>query len=86
MVVRGVAMREKEHCCWCIAIADGVLLVGIYGTCFHAGLLVIQCTYGPTLTPAYPLDPNSDTVLHPILVLIHIIGTVVNLLLGELGN
>ena len=73
-------MREKEHICCCIAISDGVLLVGIYGTSFHAGLLIIQCTYGPTLTPTYPLDPNSDTVMHPILVLVHVLGAIVNML------
>ena len=35
-------MREKRHCCCCVPLPDGVMLVGIYGTAFHTGLLVIQ--------------------------------------------
>ena len=35
-------MREKRHCCCCVPLPDGVMLVGIYGTTFHTGLLVIQ--------------------------------------------
>ena len=39
-------MREKRHCCCCVPLPDGVMLVGIYGTAFHTGLLVIQvCTF-----------------------------------------
>lgn len=38
-------MREKRHCCCCVPLPDGVMLVGIYGTAFHAGLLVIQVSY-----------------------------------------
>ena len=40
-------MREKRHCCCCVPLPDGVMLVGIYGTAFHTGLLVIQvsCVY-----------------------------------------
>lgn len=74
-------MRERERCCWCIHISDGVLLIGIYGASFHAGLLVSQCTYGPTLTPSFPLDPSADTVIHPILITVHVLGCIVNTLL-----
>ena len=76
-------MRERERCCWCIRLSDGVLLIGIYGASFHAGLLVCQCTYGPTLTPAFPLDPSADDVVHPILVTVHVLGCIVNTLLGK---
>jgi hypothetical protein len=78
-----MSSRDKEHCCWCIGLADGILLVGIYGASFHTGLLVIQCAYGPTLTPNFPLDPSSTTVFHPILVAVHVLGVVVNVLLGK---
>ena len=75
-------MRERERCCWCIHLSDGVLLIGVYGASFHAGLLVSQCTYGPTLTPGFPLDPSADTVVHPILITVHVLGCIVNTLLG----
>ena len=76
-------MAEKARCCWCIHISDGVLLIGIYGAAFHAGLLVTQCAYGPTLTPSFPLDPSADAVLHPVLITVHVLGCIVNTLLGD---
>ena len=79
-------MRERERCCWCIHISDGVLLIGVYGASFHAGLLVSQCTYGPTLTPAFPLDPSADAVVHPILITVHVLGCIVNTLLGNMSR
>lgn len=77
-------MRDKKHCCCCINISDGVLLVGIYGLSFHFSLLIIQLTKGHTLTPGTPTDPHADHVVHPILVAVHTVGVVVNLLLGIL--
>lgn len=74
---------EKRHCCCCIVLSDGVILVGIYGTSFHLSLLVLQLAYGHTLTPATPLDPHADSVVHPVLVVIHSIGVIVNVMLGK---
>ena len=46
---------EKRHCCCCVPLPEGVMLVGLYGTSFHAGLLTIQLVFGhaamiPTVT------------------------------------
>ena len=46
---------EKRHCCCCVPLPEGVVLVGLYGTSFHAGLLTIQLVFGhasmiPTVT------------------------------------
>ena len=76
-------MREKQHCCCCVTLSDGVILVGLIGASLHAALLVIQLIYGHTLTPSYPLDPNVDTIIHPILILVHVIGILLNILLGK---
>ena len=38
-------MREMTHCCCCVPLPDGVMLVGVYGTAFHTGLLVIQVSF-----------------------------------------
>ena len=38
-------MREMTHCCCCVPLPDGVMLVGVYGTAFHTGLLVIQVIF-----------------------------------------
>lgn len=32
----------RRHCCLCIKLPDGVLLVGIYGLSVHLGLLLVQ--------------------------------------------
>ena len=46
---------EKRHCCCCVPLPEGEVLVGLYGTSFHAGLLTIQLVFGhasmiPTVT------------------------------------
>lgn len=74
---------DKRHCCCCIHLPDGVMLVGIYGASFHAGLLVIQFTYGPLLTPGIQVDPNAETIVHPLLLAVHSTGVLVNLMLGK---
>ncbi|TRY67802.1 hypothetical protein TCAL_15885 [Tigriopus californicus] len=74
-------MHDKKHCCCCIILSDGVFLVGIYGMSFHASLLIIQTTQGHTLTPAFPVDPNGNTIVHPLLIVVHSLGILVNGLL-----
>ena len=123
---------EKQHCCCCVPLPEGVMLVGIYGTSFHVGLLSIQLAYNQaTLIPSpiseakdstsqygssisgygdhfnyFPHDyhnTNQDRfqlqreehfssrdivekevvdVVYPILIFAHVLGIVVNLLLG----
>ena len=123
---------EKQHCCCCVPLAEGVMLVGIYGTSFHVGLLSIQLAYnqatlipspivethvpssqyrnsisnyGPHFNPIpynyhltdadlYDFDGSKhyssrdlvdkDLVdaVYPILLFAHVLGIVVNLLLG----
>ena len=124
---------EKQHCCCCVPLPEGVMLVGIYGTSFHVGLLSIQLAYNQaTLIPSPINNPkdttsqyggsvsnhdvdqfnpfqydyhfsgidryNSDRAKHvsstdivdkevvdvvfPILLFAHVVGIVVNLLLG----
>ena len=125
---------EKQHCCCCVPLPEGVMLVGIYGTSFHVGLLSIQLAYNQaTLIPSpiseqkyatsqYGSSVSSDNgghfnpspydyhikditqynaahtahfiskeivdkavvdVVYPILLFSHVIGIVVNLLLGK---
>ena len=126
---------EKQHCCCCVPLAEGVMLVGIYGTSFHVGLLSIQLAYnqatlipspileedrfgipsqygksvsnyGPHFNPLpynYQLTDDKDyygsggakqytsrelvdkdlvDAVYPILLFAHVLGIVVNLLLG----
>ena len=123
---------EKQHCCCCVPLAEGVMLVGIYGTSFHVGLLSIQLAYnqatlipspiveeqgissqygssisnyGPHFNPIpynYHLtdedfyntggikhytskelvDKDLVDAVYPILLFAHVLGIVVNLLLG----
>ena len=123
---------EKQHCCCCVPLAEGVMLVGIYGTSFHVGLLSIQLAYnqatlipspiveeystssqfgnsisnyGPHFNPLpynYHLtetdfsnsrglkhytsrelvDKDLVDAVYPILLFAHVLGIVVNLLLG----
>ena len=128
---------EKQHCCCCVPLPEGVMLVGIYGTSFHVGLLSIQLAYNQaTLIPSpitdvqdttsqhassiarhenrvnpIPFDVagyhvtdidqyNSDKTAHftssgivdkevvdvvyPLLLVAHVLGIVVNLLLGKI--
>ena len=79
---------EKRHCCCCILLPDGVLLLGLYGVCVHTGLLIVQCIYGRPLTPLADEQVGlvDEMVLHPTLIALHIIGIVVNALLGEIRS
>ena len=53
-------MYEKQHCCCCVPLPEGVMLVGIYGTSFHVGLLSIQLAYNQaTLIPS-PISDVKD--------------------------
>eukprot|EP00093_Oithona_nana_P010428 10428.XXX_513717_511384_1 [CDS] Oithona nana genome sequencing. len=76
-------MREKRHCCCCVPLPDGVMLVGIYGTAFHAGLLVIQVTHGASLAPEPEIlhPPFAADIVKQLLLLAHLLGILVNLLL-----
>ena len=54
---------EKRHCCCCVPLPEGVVLVGLYGTSFHAGLLTIQLVFGhasmiPTVTKMVTSQPS----------------------------
>ena len=127
---------EKQHCCCCVPLPEGVMLVGIYGTSFHVGLLSIQLAYNQaTLIPSpirkfkdsinqygssisgygdhfnyFPHDYHNTEldrfnsyrddeflsrdivdrrvvdVVYPILIFAHVLGIVVNLLLGKISN
>lgn len=35
-------MTDKRHCCCCVPLQEGVVLVGIYGSSFHTALLIVQ--------------------------------------------
>ena len=127
-------MYEKQHCCCCVPLPEGVMLVGIYGTSFHVGLLSIQLAYNQaTLIPS-PISDVKDIssqyggsvasygehfnpsiydyhgnipsryrsaknslltqtdivdkevveIVYPILLFSHVLGIIVNLLLGML--
>jgi len=79
-------MREKRHCCCCVPLPDGVMLVGIYGTAFHTGLLVIQLTHGASLAPEPhllepPFDVDAGEIVNSLLLASHLLGISVNALL-----
>jgi len=76
-------MREKRHCCCCVPLPDGVMLVGIYGTTFHTGLLVIQLTHGASLAPEPHLfePPYVGEIFKDLLLATHLLGISVNALL-----
>ena len=119
-------LHEKQHCCCCVPLPEGVMLVGVYGTSFHVGLLSIQLAYNhATLIPSptgevqyatshipswkwndFPSNPSliipysaaealaqtsSSTIVdkevveivHPLLLVAHSLGIIVNLLLGK---
>ena len=134
---KSIMFYEKQHCCCCVPLAEGVMLVGIYGTSFHVGLLSIQLAYnqatlipspiveedkystpsqygntisnyGPHFNPIpynYLLtdqdyyssaakhytskelvDKDLVDAVYPILLFAHVLGIVVNLLLGIVFN
>ncbi len=37
---------DKRHCCCCVRLPEGAVLVGLYGLSVHAGLLVTQVAHG----------------------------------------
>jgi len=76
-------MREMTHCCCCVPLPDGVMLVGVYGTAFHTGLLVIQMTHGASLAPEPHLlhPPFAADIVRRLLLAAHLLGILVNLLL-----
>lgn len=76
-------MHEKRHCCCCVPLPDGVMLVGIYGAAFHSGLLLIQLTHGASLAPDPHLlhPPIAAEIVRPLLLFSHLLGILVNCLL-----
>merc|ERR1719219_3196394 len=76
-------MREMTHCCCCVPLPDGVMLVGVYGTAFHTGLLVIQMTHGASLAPEPHLlhPPFAADIVRRLLLAAHLLGILVNLFL-----
>jgi len=76
---------EKRHCCCCVRLADGVLLVGLYGCALHAGLLAAQASAswrGPT-PPPNAVHADTDVALAFAQAIAHVVGIIVNLFLGE---
>jgi len=71
------------HCCCCVPLPDGVMLVGVYGTAFHTGLLVIQMAHGASLAPDPHLlhPPAAADIVRRLLLAAHLLGILVNLLL-----
>ena len=56
--------HEKQHCCCCVPLPEGVMLLGIYGTSFHVGLLSIQLAYKQaTLIPS-PVTDFQNVASH----------------------
>ena len=63
---------EKQHCCCCVPLPEGVMLVGIYGTSFHVGLLSIQLAYNQaTLIPSPISNPKGTTSQYGVSVSNH---------------
>jgi len=78
---------EKRHCCCCVRLPDGVLLVGLYGCALHAGLLAAQASAGwrgPTPPPGV-VDGSTEAILAATQAAAHASGALVNLFLGEWG-
>ena len=58
--------HEKQHCCCCVPLPEGVMLLGIYGTSFHVGLLSIQLAYKQaTLIPS-PVAGSQNAASHHV--------------------
>ncbi len=89
---------DKRHCCCCVRLPEGAVLVGLYGVSAHAGLLVAQAAHGDAAAEwlwapdALALSsPGGDKSLlaeaaGPATLVGHVLGIVVNALLGEVQH
>ncbi len=73
---------EKRHCCCCVRLPDGVMLVGLYGVAVHAALLVVDLWHGGLVS--IPVETRlKHEALQPAVTAANVVGVAVNGFLGD---